>query len=137
MTIRFLQRPLIEYLHRRQLERFGGASGLREAGALEPALARPLNKAAYGCDDLTELAAAYLYGLAKSHAFVDGNKRIAIVAAGVFLMDNGYQIAVDDARCMNSCSALPPARSTKTGRRASCATSPSPWPSAREPRSRP
>ena len=96
MTLRFLQRPLVEYLHRRQIERFGGALGLRDEGALESALARPVNKLVYGCDDLAELAAAYLFGLARNHAFVDGNKRIAIVAAGVFLMDNGYEITVDD-----------------------------------------
>ena len=96
MTLRFLQRPLVEYLHRRQIERFGGALGLRDEGALESALARPMNKLAYGCEDLAELAAAYLFGLARNHAFVDGNKRIAIVAAGVFLMDNGYEITVDD-----------------------------------------
>ncbi len=70
--------------------------GLRDEGALESASARPLNKVAYGCDDLAEIAAAYLFGLAKNHAFIDGNKRIAIVATGVFLMDNGYEIAVDD-----------------------------------------
>lgn len=70
--------------------------GLRDEGALESALARPMNKLAYGCEDFAELAAAYLFGLARNHAFVDGNKRIAIVAAGVFLMDNGYEITVDD-----------------------------------------
>jgi len=57
---------------------------------------RPVNKASYGCDDVTELAAAYLFGLAMNHAFIDGNKRIAIVAAGIFLMDNGYLIETDD-----------------------------------------
>lgn len=97
MTLTFLQRPLVEQLQRRQIERFGGASGLRDAGALESALSRPVNKAAYGCSDVAELAAAYLYGLAKNHAFVDGNKRIAIVAAAVFLMENGYEIDTDDA----------------------------------------
>jgi len=81
-----------------QIERFGGAFGLRDAGILESALARPINKAAYGCDDIIELAAAYLYGLAKNHAFIDGNKRIAIVAAAVFLMENGFEIETTEAK---------------------------------------
>lgn len=80
-----------------QIERFGGAAGLRDENAFESALSRPVNKALYGCEDLLELAAAYLYGLARNHAFVDGNKRIAIVAAAAFLMDNGFEIATDDA----------------------------------------
>lgn len=93
----FLHRAIVEKLHEMQIERFGGAYGLRDEGILESALARPVNKAAYGCDDLMELAAAYLFGLAKNHAFIDGNKRIAIVAAAVFLMENGYEIETDEA----------------------------------------
>ncbi|HEV7251052.1 MAG TPA: type II toxin-antitoxin system death-on-curing family toxin [Shinella sp.] len=97
MNIIFLQRPLVEQLHTLQIQRFGGAAGLRDENAFESALARPINKAIYGCEDIFELAAAYLYGLAKNHAFVDGNKRIAIVAAAAFLMENGFEIATDDA----------------------------------------
>lgn len=97
MSLVFLKRPLVEKLHGLQIERFGGATGLRDENALESALSRPVNKALYGCDDIFELAAAYVYGLAKNHAFIDGNKRIAIVAAAVFLMDNGYEIATDEA----------------------------------------
>ena len=97
MSIVFLERRLVERLHDIQIERFGGASGLRDENAFESALARPVNKALYGCEDILELAAAYLYGLAKNHAFVDGNKRIAIVAAAAFLMDNGFEINTDDA----------------------------------------
>jgi death on curing protein len=96
MAINFLSRPLVEELHRLQIERFGGAPGLRDEGLLESALARPINKAAYGCDDVIELATAYLFGLAKNHAFIDGNKRIAITAAAVFLMDNGFEIETSD-----------------------------------------
>ncbi|WPE19607.1 type II toxin-antitoxin system death-on-curing family toxin [Shinella zoogloeoides] len=97
MSFLFLDRRLVERLHTVQIERFGGAAGLRDENAFESALSRPVNKARYGCEDLLELAAAYLYGLARNHAFVDGNKRIAIVAAAAFLMDNGFEIATDDA----------------------------------------
>ncbi len=97
MSVLFLERRLVERLHGIQIERFGGAVGLRDENAFESALARPINKAFYGCEDIFELAAAYLYGLAKNHAFVDGNKRIAIVATAVFLMDNGFEIDTDDA----------------------------------------
>lgn len=96
MAVNFLSRSIIERLHHRQIERFGGSYGLRDEGALESALMRPVNKVAYGSTDIIELAAAYLYGLAMNHAFIDGNKRIAIVAAGVFLMDNGYMIEADE-----------------------------------------
>ena len=97
MAFKFLTRPLVETLHKMQIERFGGLAGLRDEGALESALARPMHKAHYGCDDLIELAAAYLFGLARNHAFIDGNKRIAIVTAGVFLLENGYEIETTNA----------------------------------------
>ncbi|MFB2551182.1 type II toxin-antitoxin system death-on-curing family toxin [Ensifer soli] len=96
-SVVFIGRSVVEQLHALQIQRFGGASGLRDEGALESALGRPLNKAANGCDDVIELAAAYLFGLARNHAFVDGNKRIAIVTAGVFLMQNGFMIETTDA----------------------------------------
>jgi death on curing protein len=94
----FLERPLVEALQVAQIERFGGAFGLRDESALESALPRPINKAHYGCEDVAELAAAYLFGLAMNHAFIDGNKRIAIVATAVFLMENGYEIETSDSR---------------------------------------
>ncbi|MCL6706764.1 type II toxin-antitoxin system death-on-curing family toxin [Pseudomonas sp. R2.Fl] len=93
----FISRQVVETLHAMQIERFGGAAGLRDGGALESALSRPINRAYYGCDDICELAAAYLFGLAKNHAFVDGNKRIAIVTAAVFLMENGLELDASDA----------------------------------------
>ncbi len=97
MTLIFLKRALIEKLQIMQIDRFGGAHGLRDEGGLESALARAENKAAYGCEDIIELAAAYLFGLAKNHAFIDGNKRIAIVATAVFLSENGFEIDTSDA----------------------------------------
>lgn len=76
-------------IHSRQLRRFGGAPGLRDEGMLRSALERPINKWRYEQALLDELAAAYAFGLAKNHAFVDGNKRIAFMAMMVFLHKNG------------------------------------------------
>lgn len=101
MTVVFLHRETVETLHRLQIDAYGGIHGLRDAGALESAIARPLNKAAYGETDLIALAAAYLFGLAKNHAFLDGNKRIAIVSAGVFLERNGLMINASDVDLYN------------------------------------
>jgi death on curing protein len=84
-------------LHSRQLRRFGGAPGLRDEGMLRSALERPFNKWTYEQASLPELAAAYAFGLAKNHAFVDGNKRIAFMAMMVFLRKNGVAFAPDQA----------------------------------------
>lgn len=96
MSWEFLTRQSVEAIHVEQLRRHGGATGLRDENALESALARPENKAAYGDPSVQELAAAYLFGLARNHAFVDGNKRTAIVAAGTFLAVNGYALTADN-----------------------------------------
>ena len=96
MSWTFLQRQAVEAFHAEQLRRHGGAIGLRDENALESALARAENKAAYGDPSVHELAAAYVFGLARNHAFVDGNKRTAIVAAGVFLLLNGYDLTCDN-----------------------------------------
>ena len=76
-------------IHTLQLRRFGGAPGLRDEGMLRSALERPVNKWTYEQAPLAELAAAYAFGLAKNHAFVDGNKRIAFLAMRIFLLKNG------------------------------------------------
>ncbi|MGC2086816.1 MAG: type II toxin-antitoxin system death-on-curing family toxin [Bradyrhizobium sp.] len=85
-------------IHARQLRRFGGASGLRDEGMLRSALERPVNKWSYEQASLPELAAAYAFGLAKNHAFVDGNKRIAFMAMMTFLRRNGIAFAPDPAQ---------------------------------------
>lgn len=85
-------------IHSRQLRRFGGAAGLRDEGMLRSALERPINKWTYEQAPLPELAAAYAFGLAKNHAFVDGNKRIAFMAMMVFLRRNGVPFAPDPAQ---------------------------------------
>ncbi|HLZ04012.1 MAG TPA: type II toxin-antitoxin system death-on-curing family toxin [Bradyrhizobium sp.] len=85
-------------IHSRQLRRFGGAPGLRDEGVLRSALERPVNKWTYEQAPLAELAAAYAFGLAKSHAFVDGNKRIAFMAMMTFLHKNGVPFSPDPAQ---------------------------------------
>jgi death-on-curing protein len=76
-------------LHAESLAAFGGAEGLRDRGLLESALARPQNLFHYGAEDLHMLAAAYAFGVVKNHPFVDGNKRAAFLACGLFLELNG------------------------------------------------
>jgi death-on-curing protein len=89
-------------IHSRQLRRFGGAPGLRDDGMLRSALERPVNKWQYeqadlDASDLATLAAAYAFGLAKNHAFVDGNKRAAFMTMVVFLRKNDVRFAPDQA----------------------------------------
>jgi death-on-curing protein len=84
-------------IHSRQLRRFGGAAGLRDDGLLRSAIERPVNKWHYDKAELPELAAAYAFGLAKNHAFVDGNKRIAFMTMMIFLRKNGVRFAPDQA----------------------------------------
>jgi death on curing protein len=84
-------------IHDEQLAEHGGASGVRDAGAFESAMARPVNLAGYGERDAAALAAAYAFGLARNHAFVDGNKRTAYVVAEVFLALNGIKLTASDA----------------------------------------
>ena len=76
-------------IHDRQLAEHGGEDGIRDLGMVESALARPLNLASYEGPDAAALAAAYAWGLARNHGFIDGNKRTAWVVARLFLADNG------------------------------------------------
>ena len=84
-------------MHAEQLARFGGPEGIRDQGMLESAIARPLNRWHYGETDVAVLAAAYAFGLAKNHPFIDGNKRIAFHAMMTFLRINGARFAPDSA----------------------------------------
>ena len=90
----WLSPELVIAIHDEQLAEFGGAPGLRDAGALESALARPLNRYHYGNTDLASLAAAYGFGLSRNHAFVDGNKRTALLANVTFLGLNEVDFVV-------------------------------------------
>jgi death-on-curing protein len=88
--------PEVAYaIHDRQLAEHGGRDGVRDKGAVDSALARPQNQAAYGVPDAADLAAAYAYGIARSHGFADGNKRTAWVLARLFLADHGYRLRFD------------------------------------------
>ncbi len=87
-------------VHEEQLAEHGGAAGLRDAALLESAMARPKQLAAYGDPDAAALAAAHGFGLARNHAFVDGNKRSAFVAVELFLALNGRSLEASDADCV-------------------------------------
>lgn len=98
----WIHRSVVLAAHEEQLAEHGGSPGIRDAGLLDSALARPLNRAAYGKPDAAELAAAYAYGLATNHPFVDGNKRIAYVALELFLAINGVRFHAGDAESVMS-----------------------------------
>ena len=87
-------------VHEEQLAEHGGASGTRDEGLFESALARPNNLAAYGTPDAADLAAAYGFGIARNHPFIDGNKRTAFVAVELFLELNGFELLALDAECV-------------------------------------
>ena len=90
---RWLDESVALAVHDRQLAEHGGPSGVRDAGALASALARPVNRWGYGDDDPAMLAAGYAFGIARNHPFVDGNKRTAWVLARLFLRLNGHALA--------------------------------------------
>ncbi|MDX3968736.1 MAG: type II toxin-antitoxin system death-on-curing family toxin [Bradyrhizobium sp.] len=93
----WLTRRIIIAIHDEQLAIHGGASGLRDEGMLESALDRPKNKWSYESADLPELAAAYAFGIARNHPFVDGNKRMSLLALYTFLGVNGIDFVVPEA----------------------------------------
>ncbi|EXS71059.1 type II toxin-antitoxin system death-on-curing family toxin [Sphingobium sp. Ant17] len=87
-----------EAAHAEQIaEHGGGGDGLRDRGLFESAMARPHNLVSYGEPDAAALAAAYAYGLARNHPFIDGNKRIAAVVSETFLLLNGHSLTATDA----------------------------------------
>lgn len=94
---KWIDRRVLLLLHEESLAEHGGANGLRDEGLLDSALARPLNLSLYEEPDVAGLAAAYGVGLAKNHAFIDGNKRAAFLAVGLFLAINGYRLQTTQA----------------------------------------
>ena len=97
MKWRWIDKRLLMLLHDETLAEHGGSSGLRDEGLLESALARAQNLAAHGKPDAAELAASVAFGLAKSHPFIDGNKRAAFLAIGLFLGLNGMRLTASQA----------------------------------------
>ena len=106
MSWRWVDKQALLLLHDESLAEHGGASGLRDEGLLESALARPLNLVAYDAPDFADLTAAYGFGIAQNHPFIDGNKRAAFLAVGLFLHINGYRLRVEQAEATATVLAL-------------------------------
>lgn len=83
--------------HAQQIALFGGQAGVRDQGLLESAIARPRNLSAYRKATVFEVAAGYAYGIVRNHPFLDGNKRVALVCAFVFLDVNGWEVDAPEA----------------------------------------
>jgi death-on-curing protein len=98
MEIRFLKTEEVMAVHRHQIDEFGGQHGLRSESLLLSAIAQP--SASFGCEylcrDLFEMAAAYLFHFVKNHPFLDGNKRVALHSALIFLHLNGWRVRMDE-----------------------------------------
>lgn len=102
----WIEEAVVWAVHEAQLAEHGGSTGVRDAGLLTSALARPRNLAAYGAPDVPALAAAYGYGIARNHPFIDGNRRTAFVCTELFLALNGMQLIADDVNCVATMLAL-------------------------------
>ncbi len=103
---RWVRADVVAAVHDRQIAEHGGPEGVRDPGAVESALARPQNLAAYGTPDAAALAAAYAFGLVRNHGFADGNKRTAWIVARLFMADNGYRLRFDKADAVRAIEAL-------------------------------
>ena len=102
----WIDSAVIHAVHEEQLAEHGGGSGVRDENLLASALARPQQLAHYGEPDLADLAAAYAFGIARNHPFIDGNKRTAFVACELFLLLNGAELTAPDADCVLTMLAL-------------------------------
>ncbi len=103
----WIEESVVWAMHEAQLAEHGGSAGVRDPGLLASALARPLNLAAYdGEADAALLAAAYGFGIARNHPFIDGNKPTTFVCTELFLALNGYQLQAEDAVCVSTMLAL-------------------------------
>jgi len=96
MKRRWIRLHEADAMHAQQIAEYGGLSGMRDKGLFESAMARPENLAAYGDPDVCDLAAAYAFGLARNHPFVDGNKRTAFVVSAAFMLLNGRDPAATE-----------------------------------------
>ncbi|GGE55713.1 death-on-curing protein [Agaricicola taiwanensis] len=105
MTV-WISREVVLAIHEEQLAEHGGAAGLRDEGLLDSALMRPVNLSSYEEPDIAALAAAYAFGIARNHPFVDGNKRTSLVVAETFLVLNGSELDADDADVLRTWQSL-------------------------------
>jgi death-on-curing protein len=96
----WIAKAVVLAVHEEQLTEHGGRSGIRDEGGLESALNRPVDLSAYGQPDLFDLAAAYAFGIARNHPFMDGNKRTSLVVTELFLDLNGWDLIAEDTRCV-------------------------------------
>lgn len=102
MSFVWIEEAVVWAVHEAQLAEHGGSAGVRDAGLLLSALARPQNLVAYGDPDVADCSAAYGFGIARNHPFIDGNKRTAFVCAELFMELNGHRLVADDADCVNT-----------------------------------
>jgi death-on-curing protein len=93
---RWIKETSVLAIYEEQIAEHGGLGGIRDLPLLQSALARPQNRAAYENPDLADLAASCAIGIARNHAFLDGNKRTAWVVAETFLLKNGYELVASD-----------------------------------------
>lgn len=102
MNFVWIEESIVWAVHEAQLAEHGGSAGVRDPGLLDSALARPQNLVAYGSPDAADCAAAYGFGIARNHPFIDGNKRTAFVCAELFLVLNGHELVADDLSCVTT-----------------------------------
>ena len=104
---RWVAKQALLLLHGESLAEHGGMMGIRDEGLLDSALERPRNQFAYGgVSDIVQLAAAYAFGIARNHPFIDGNKRTAFVCCELFLALNGHTLQAEDGNCVSTMLAL-------------------------------
>jgi death on curing protein len=106
MTWRWIRDDVVVAIHSEQIAEHGGNPGIRDAGLLSSALARPQNLVAYGEPSVFDLAASYAFGIILNHPFVDGNKRTGFLAAYVFLEFNGWELTASEAEVVAAVLAL-------------------------------
>jgi death-on-curing protein len=109
----WIDAKILYIVHEEQLAEHGGLAGVRDANALEAAVARPEQLAHYGAPDAAELAASYGFGIARNHPFSDGNTRTAFVAVELFLALNGFELGASDADCIVNMLALAAGHTTE------------------------
>jgi len=116
VTIRFLGLEEVIALHARQIERYGGAEGVRDLGLLESAVAAPEASfdGVYLHETLPEMAAAYLFHLAQNHAFIDGNKRVAAASMIMFVYLNDHDLECDEDELVELTVGVASGRTTKS-----------------------